>query len=393
AIEPEPEPEPAAPAVEEPPTFAVEPEPATPAVEEAPLPTLSVEPEPAPIAAAPTPVEASQPAVEAESDGYVDKASETISEKPDWDRDPTLAQLRPDIAALEEALADIGEPEPAAAKAEEAPPPEVKVSLKDPTLPGVPQITLDDAIQDKIDEATAELEKHVATMAETSPVDGAPTLDLGGDAGEAASAQSARDTKADKELEQIAAGLAKARTIDDIDDKMAETLFGEEFSMIAAQVVANAPSADVEEPATPEPAELAQANGGAAASEPSEAPEVEDDLTAMEREFKEVYGEDALEVSMEAKPPAGGMESASQRLATVRALNAGNPAAPPPAENITLGNDADARHAGPKPEPIEDQIDTSLTQTIKTLKVKIEDVPEAKEEESKGGFFSRFRRS
>jgi hypothetical protein len=47
--------------------------------------------------------------------------------------------------------------------------------------------------------------------------------------------------KADAELEQIAVNLAQAKTIDDCDDKMAETLFGEEFSLMAAQVAANVP--------------------------------------------------------------------------------------------------------------------------------------------------------
>ena len=47
-----------------------------------------------------------------------------------------------------------------------------------------------------------------------------------------------RAKKADAELEKIAAELARAKTIEDVNDKMAETLFGEELSLIAAQVVA-----------------------------------------------------------------------------------------------------------------------------------------------------------
>ena len=94
---------------------------------------------------------------------------------------------------------------------------------------------------------------------------------------------------------------------------------------------------------------------------------------------------------METTP--NGMDlSASQRLATVRALNAGNPGSA----------DAGAQSKKPKPKPgprpdsIEDQIDTSITQTLKGLdpaKIKQMQAAEAEEERQKSGFFSRFRRS
>jgi hypothetical protein len=55
------------------------------------------------------------------------KADATITEIPAWDRDPTLAELKPDIEALEAALAVV--PEPAAK-------PEAKIAPKPVSAPG-----------------------------------------------------------------------------------------------------------------------------------------------------------------------------------------------------------------------------------------------------------------
>jgi hypothetical protein len=198
--------------------------------------------------------------------------------------------------------------------------------------------------------------------------------------------------KADAELDKIAEELAKAKTIEDVDDKLAETLFGEEFSMIAAQVAAKAASA---EPANDEELALfdTQTNEIAAAGG-SAAPDAG-------------AAEDRLEVSLETREHGteSGMDlSASQRLKTVRALNAHTTptlqeaAAPPP--------EAASEPPAPvaTPEPIEDQINTSMTQTLKALDVRppiSEHQPVTQshndddddEDDEKGGFFSRFRRS
>jgi type II secretory pathway predicted ATPase ExeA len=174
--------------------------------------------------------------------------------------------------------------------------------------------------------------------------------------------------KADAELEQIAANLARARTIDDCDDKMAETLFGEEFSMMAAEVAANAPP------------------------ELSANDDESDDEAVAEPEFD---GAAAIAIELETKPNGVGHidTSASQRLATVRALNSGAPdpdpepmasalapATPPPVE---------------QPQSIEDQINTSMTQTLEALSVRTpgEIVNDDGDDEPKRGFFSRFKRS
>jgi len=79
--------------------------------------------------------------------------------------------------------------------------------------------------------------------------------------------------------------------------------------------------------------------------------------------------------------PAGTKPAVSEKVAAVS-----KPSVAPP-----------SRPKGPQPEPIENQINTSITQTLKALDVakmadKTEDEEEEKEEK-KGGLFSRFRKS
>ena len=169
--------------------------------------------------------------------------------------------------------------------------------------------------------------------------------------------------ESDTELKKIAMNLARAKTIDDCDDKMAETLFGEEFSLMAAQVAANAPA----EFSANDELELALTDTASAA----------------------------------AVPESGLGASASQRLRTVRALNAdpsavaplnGTKAATPPAAPVEAP--AVEPPTGDQPESIEDQINTSMTQTLKALNARpnLHDDDEDDDEDSKSGFFSRFRR-
>ena len=123
--------------------------------------------------------------------------------------------------------------------------------------------------------------------------------------------------KADAELELIATSLARAKTIDDCDDKMAETLFGEEFSMMAAEVAAMA-APELSANDDIEPLEIEE-----------EAAEEEEEALAV----PEFNGAAAVSVELDSRPKATGSNmdiSASQRLATVRALNA-NPSNPPQA--------------------------------------------------------------
>jgi len=320
----------------------------------------------------------------AEKAAPVDQAS-----LPDWDRDPTLAELTPDLDALEYAMAD-GNPaaavKPAVTKKAEPPPEDI------------PTITLDDSIRRKIDLAEEAL-KASATLSEPGPDPEAMTDTVAEDL-------SAKTQKADAELERIAAELSRAKSLEDVDDKLAETLFGEEFTMLAAEVAANAPDRKAAEDQAPteasaeatgstaeEPMELSlvETSAGMPAPEappPSESNTGEPDL---EQQFKETWGEDALEVSIETKN-GGGMDlSASQRLATVRALNAGN--APKPGAGAASGDTPSKPAPQKEPEPIEDQINTSITQTLEALSSSQIESLDEEEDEPKPGFFSRFRKS
>ncbi len=306
---------------------------------------------------------------------------------PDWDRDPTLAELKPDLDALEFAMADT---DPGAA----AKPPAPKKA--EPTPEDIPTITLDDSIRRKIDLAEEAL-KASATLSEPGPDPDAMTDTVAEDL-------SAKTEKADAELERIAAELSRAKSLEDVDDKLAETLFGEEFTMLAAEVAANSPgrkaaedqptaeaSAEDTVDATEESLELSlvETSAGMPAPEAPSSDEAATDESALEKEFKETWGEDALEVSMETNN-GGGMDlSASQRLATVRALNAGSAAKP----GVGSGAKPSKPAAQKEPEPIEDQINTSITQTLEALSSsQIENLDE-EEDEPKPGFFSRFRKS
>ena len=306
---------------------------------------------------------------------------------PEWERDPTMAELKPDLDALEKAMAfahgndDAGEPpvlEPLAEPAPEEP---------DSTPPAadleeIPEITLDNAIQERIDNSRKSSPDTV-----NAALEGAPSAEPGDLPDVQIPSNDAR--KADQEIERIAAELAKAKTIEDVDDKLAETLFGEEFSLIAAQVAASLPtdtSANDSELITDEPEPAAESPAPAAPVSEDEVPEGP-----------------ALEVSLETpvnKPGSGLDLSASQRLRTVRALNADKPTSRPAAngESDTTPETA-ARTDGP-PDSIEDQINTSMTQTLRALNVRpptldqdADDSSDDDKGEKTGGFFSRFRRS
>ncbi len=378
-----------------------------------------------PVAAAPA---AEKPATEdpvVEEPAAEETVAEEPEEKPDWDRDPTLAELKPDIEALEQAMADFQQPdeEPKDDKVMEPMP---TVKLIDPTLPGVPELTLDMAIEMKVTEAQEELARTDAAIAAkgapgksnsndatnsnapepkvgvpplvtTKPVAPVQSVEPAAPAEPAEPAEpvelvepaelAVEDQIADAELEKIAQGLASAKSIEDVDDKMAETLFGEEFSLAAAQVaalVAAEESANEDLEPTDE-GTPAVANKSAA--------------TTIEREFEAAGGENAVEVFIETAAGGSMNLSASQRLATVRALNSNKaPVVGVPAAVTTKGPATNGTVATPKadtqPVPIEDQIDISLTQTLKTLSPRAKSsIEDDDDDDTKAGFFSRFKRS
>jgi len=307
----------------------------------------------------------------------------------DWDRDPTLAELKPDLDALENALADV---DPGATEK-----PAVVKQAEEPAPADIPTITLDDSIRRKIDLAEEAL-KASETLSEPGPDPDTMTDTVAEDL-------SAKPARADAELERIAAELSRAKSLEDVDDKLAETLFGEEFTMLAAEVAANAPGrkeAEDKPPANETVAEsgsdaedslelsLVETSAGMPAPEAPHSNGEAAQASDLEQEFKETWGENALEVSIETKN-GGGMDlSASQRLATVRALNAGNAASPGPG---AAGSKPPKPTPHKEPEPIEDQINTSITQTLEALSSSQIDSLDDEEDEPKPGFFSRFRKS
>jgi type II secretory pathway predicted ATPase ExeA len=83
---------------------------------------------------------------------------------PEWDREPTLAQLRPDIEALEQAMA-VDRPAGEASAAQPAIPVLTETATQDPdedTQEAIPEITLDREIQATIEEATEDIKRAEA---------------------------------------------------------------------------------------------------------------------------------------------------------------------------------------------------------------------------------------
>jgi hypothetical protein len=360
---------------------AAEPAPEDQIPELTPEPVADIEPAPQPVFEdAPTPEPEPEPVVTTDS---------PTKDVPEWERDPTLAQLKPDLDALEKAMAiaqgdSDDEPEFEPIGLADTPEP-----VAEPEPEEIPEITLDNAIQSRIEDSLIDEPGQISPNAPETPT----ASDGGGDMPEVKIAPR-KSKKADAEIEKIAAELAKAKTIEDVDDKLAETLFGEELNFIASQVVANAPSAESANDGEStlfdtNTAQIAQASGSAT-------PEAA------------VVARSGVEVSLKTPEHSsdGGMDlTASQRLKTVRALNAD--ASPPRQENAAVPPPEPVSEPPPPvatPEPIEDQINTSMTQTLKALNVrppisdnepasnaKIDDDDD--EEEEKSGFFSRFRRS
>jgi type II secretory pathway predicted ATPase ExeA len=321
---------------------------------------------------------------------------------PAWELDPTQAELRPDLTALERAMA-------VAQGSNEAPAPEPVVEAAVDDSEEVPEITLDDSIRRKIDIAEAAL-KATETLEEgLTDADGDPDFDAPAEAEAGASgAESTADEphhtpeNEDPELDRISAELARAKSIEDVDDKLAETLFGEEFSMIAAEVAASVgtlidgdeqPGSAAENEA---PFELSLA-GNEIGLNGTEQPHMatgdhgKDDAKNLERQFQDPQNAEAVEVSMETAPSGLSM-SATQRLATVRALNAANA----PAANGDIAPPQAKPRSSKAPDSIESQINVSITQTLSALDpaaIKEMQEAEAENEDKKGGFFGRFRRS
>ncbi|MDH5501352.1 MAG: AAA family ATPase, partial [Gammaproteobacteria bacterium] len=149
-----------------------------------------------------------QPAAASIEDDDIPKLEATITEIPAWDRDPTLAELRPDIAALEEALAVPADPSPIPpAKPDQPPEPAPKGKAKSKPF-DLPEITLEKELKVKEIAAQEQLLKKARPDTHEADIDAPAKRNRGFD------------------LDRLAAELGKARSLEDVDDKLAETLFG-----------------------------------------------------------------------------------------------------------------------------------------------------------------------
>jgi type II secretory pathway predicted ATPase ExeA len=313
--------------------------------------------------------------LEAANSPHSESSAEDV---PEWERDPTLAQLRPDLDALEEAMAhaqrrSTEEPEVKTAVASNSKEPEATEASDE-----IPEITLDNAIQSGIENILIDEPGQISPNAPQAPVESTE----GGSIPEVKlTPRNAK--KADDELERIAAELLKAKAIEETDDKLAENIFGEEVDLAAAQF-ATAPTSSGESanddelpPFDTAATQMAQAGEG---------PTVEVLL-----ETRQHGGETGLNIG------------ASQRLQTVRALNANlhrSLRQPENAQPSPRPNDA-SQPSFDTPAPIEDQMKSSMTQTLKALNVKppISErasndavIDDEEQEPKKTGFFGRFKR-
>jgi len=348
---------------------------ATPRLE-AEIPELTPEPEPSHepvfgIDVQPVP----EPALETKPKMAGTSSNEApATDIPEWEQDPTIAELRPDLDALEKAMefargASANEPE---AKAEI--PAEPQKPVVEQATDEIPEITLDNAIQSSgkielIDEPGQISPNATEAVAESTEDSGIPQVNIA----------PRKEKRADAELERIAAELAKTKTAEKIDSDLAETLFGEEINLHADQVV------------TTHQSSCESANDDGLAFFDTEA-----------AQMARAAGASAIEVSLETRK--SGLDiGASQRLKTVRALNADlHPSLQKP-ENAAPNTSAKVSPTSFSiPESIEDQINTSMTQTLKALNVAPpiserttwDSAPDDEEQEpTKSGFFSRFKRS
>ena len=306
---------------------------------------------------------------------------------PDWEKDPTLAELVPDLVALEKAMSVARSEAHSAAppiKEDAIPVLEAEPVGQDEAIEEIPEITLDNAIRQRVDDNLIDEPGSVST----SPNSGAAESDSSDDVPDIMMpSRSAK--KADVEIERISAELARAKALDDVDAKLAETLFGEEFSLAAAKVAA---MVQAEQSANDESLRLNDTNAAQMAQ-------------ALGSPANDAVAEG--EVAIELQEKKGGPDlSATQRLNTVRSFRSNEPVA-------RIDPTEAARRAAPSPErptpdPIEDQINTSMTQTLKALDVRPpildrtarfedddndDDDESLEESDKKEGFFSRFRRS
>ena len=245
----------------------------------------------------------------------------------------------PDIDALEAAIEAAHKGEPGDQPAPPAAADKVPAG-NDGTVVGIPALTLDQSIEDK----------H------------------------------SKDVVPD----ELAQELGNAESLDDLSDKMAETLFGDEdFDAIAADVVANPPTSAVA-PGAPgdDVSPVMLETGNEAVSTDASKPDLSEVSDSGHKELG-YTGEFNMSVT--------------NRLKMLGKLNKDSANC----EKIEMGDDKPAEKApkpkAPQPEPIEQQIKASMTETLQALSstnAPLRPVEKDEPEDKKSaGLFSRFKRS
>jgi len=214
------------------------------------------------------------------------------------------------------------------------------------------------------------------------------------------------------DLEKMAHEIGSADSLEDFSASMAETLFGSEaFDEIAAQVAAKTPVAEGStEPLSEDEASPVQLEDKNLLSAANDMNEKSATVLSLELEKPEpaIVEPKTAELSTEnvADKTASAGPSIDDSIAMrIDILNrAKNNVAGMATENVELGESSLSTTSdgmtSPKPESIENQINTSITQTLEALSVekiaKIEQEQAEEEEKPKkksGGLFARFRKS
>jgi len=264
----------------------------------------------------------------------------------------------------------------------------------------IPEITLDRKLdrhkQEAAERIAAEAAKRAALVAAgpaTPPVEPEATSPHTAEAPlPAAKKPEPADPRKEK-LNKVAANLGSATSIEEIGGMAAETLFGEQFSQLAAAVASMAPPGlDGDEPpgeatpaseptAEPAPKLSASATGPATngAGTPVQPASPTIGPAAGARSAAQPGAATKPRPSAKLPPPADIDASASRRLEMVRALNGQKGIQiPSSVEQIVLeGTGRRNVAAGPKERPIDNQFGSSMTQTLAALNVRKQSAPES----------------
>jgi len=201
----------------------------------------------------------------------------------------------------------------------------------------------------------------------------------------------ADEPEANVDLADFARQIGSASSLEDMSDFAAETLFGcESLNEIAAHVVANPPSNE---------------DSHAASDEHSTSIMLTDEELSADS-IANVTEEPAANQDLPPPEPATTTsspdhlrESVAMRIDMLQSLNSKPDTVQPKAQPIAQAKASDAPPApksptptGPQLEPIERQINTSMTQTLEALNVARE-TDEDDTKKKSGGFFGLFKKS